>query len=185
MTDFLIEPVTAPTPDLSTGKARLAFLSAWLKANILPKPHKFWLGRWAKIRHKDELGVQEGQCSSAACAGGWATAIPEFKALGLRLEVRDDGWLGDDSLLRAGIRLGLRRDYSALTVFFGLEPGETAILFSPDYYESGPRTDLQTVLDRIDRLVESKLIWNEPLTPSSDTYLVPAPAPGVGRPARG
>lgn len=74
------------------NKRRLLKLAALL--DVVPAD-KFYMGSWAIT--SAPIG-KEPTCATKACALGWATTIPEFKKLGLRL-VADPGDMGGYVLL--------------------------------------------------------------------------------------
>lgn len=68
-----------------TPRERLRVLSKFLR-EFNTEEHKFEMNHWGIKEPDTELYA----CGTAACAAGWATTIPEFKAEGLKL-VNDDG----------------------------------------------------------------------------------------------
>lgn len=81
---------------VATGNRRLLKLAQFLKT--VPA-ERFNMGVWVG---DDWKGDPDLSCGTSACALGWATVIPEFRRLGLRL-VKPRGFWGGT------VRLGRRR----------------------------------------------------------------------------
>ncbi len=100
---------------------RLLKLADFLDA--LPRgrfSYSTWVG-------KNWKGKQDLSCGTTACALGWATTMPEFRKLGLRLFPPQDGM---------GARVGLKNrpgtdEYDAAGEVFGLGFYDTQELFVP------------------------------------------------------
>lgn len=104
------------TIPIHVTKRRLLKLAAFLEK--LP-PERFDYDRWVG---NDWLGEPDLSCGTAACALGWATTIPEFRRLGLRLS-------------RCGEpHCGRLYDHAAATEIFGVTENEAAFLFIPDRF---------------------------------------------------
>ncbi|MGH7749129.1 MAG: hypothetical protein ACREQ5_30855, partial [Candidatus Dormibacteria bacterium] len=78
----------APAVDINTGNARLLRLADFLENDVPADRFDFahWVG-------KDWAGAPDLSCGTSACALGWATTIPEFQALGLKLSGPKDAAL--------------------------------------------------------------------------------------------
>lgn len=87
------------------------------------EPDKFDLGTWSDSDDR----FADAACFTTACAGGWATTIPEFREAGFRL------YCGSPCF---GVGLGL----SACERFFGLTFDQAHSIFLSDGYENGERT---------------------------------------------
>lgn len=73
------------TPKRRVGMRRLLKLATFLEK--LPR-RRFDYGSWAGT---DWKGSSDLSCGTTACALGWATTIPAFRRLGLKLVWADDG----------------------------------------------------------------------------------------------
>lgn len=69
------------TPTKKTGNRRLLKLAEFLEK--LPRK-KFDYTHWYRAQSSDAY-----KCGTTACAIGWAATMPEFKRLGLKINVRD------------------------------------------------------------------------------------------------
>jgi hypothetical protein len=134
--------------------SRLRTLAAFLRT--LP-PERFNYAHWVG---DDWQGAPDLSCGTTACALGWATTIPEFRAAGLRLvrtviglEVLfedEDGFVTDDSTTSA-------------EAFFDISRSDARWLFVPWTWTvgpdgaSGPNEDASAleVADHIDRFVDA------------------------------
>lgn len=119
MTEF---PMQKPRRNVKQGNKRLSILADYL--SNLPPENPFEMSYWARSI------TPEGQveCGSPACAVGYASCVPEFKALGFHLELRMademsgvpcfDTWVG----------------FEAVEVFFSLTNGQAGYLFTAGSY---------------------------------------------------
>lgn len=88
--------------------------------------YRSWVG-------SDWRGNPDLSCGTAACAGGWATTLPEFQALGLQLEKSDP----EDETSAGGILMAQEADGSkrygmeAIRYVLGLNFNEAHHLFVP------------------------------------------------------
>lgn len=127
-------------------RERLAILRDFLRNLKLAPDQKFNMGTWG--RHSiDELPT-ELMCGTTACAAGWATTIPEFKAAGLKLRWESRVWKHgqhEGGNYEAVVEVdGMPDDshdysmtsYKALRYFFGTDEP-----FDPDNYESASYDD--------------------------------------------
>lgn len=111
---------------------RLLRLAAHLES--LPNEGKqfnfrHWVGRsW--------MGDQTLSCGTTACAFGWAAAMPEFQALGLRLKKTYDGigFVG----LEGDTEDANEQLYRASAKVFGLTADEHHYLFTPSWADDSP-----------------------------------------------
>lgn len=108
------------TPKRTLGNQRLIKLAVFLEK--LP-PKRFDYGVWAGNNWK---GKPDLSCGTTACALGWATTIPEFKKLGLRL--RRDQY--NDVEVVLGTRSAIRIDTEAAQRVFNLTATEASALFT-------------------------------------------------------
>lgn len=115
------------------------------------------MSQWSTGERSDTC-VKPG-CGTAACAVGWATAIPELRAEGLKLYWNGIGWVpgfgkrpalsGDaDDFAFVGFHEAAR--------FFGLTIKESERLFSPDSYTEHPSP--ATVASEIRSFLVKKLL---------------------------
>ena len=109
------------------------------------------LGSWRRsaggMRIVPDKVLLRHECGTAACAMGWATAYPEFIAMGLHKDI--DG---------EPIFNGLRH-YDAAASFFGIDDTQSYRLFSPNY---GMRDDKEVFLGRLRNLmVELRMITRQ------------------------
>ncbi len=106
--------------DHAESRRRLLVLADFLDA--LP-PRRFDYSSWVGM---DWKGLPDLSCGTTACALGWATAIPEFQALGLRLVKTD---------LSHSFSRVMLGDYntnsSAAAIVFGITSDEADYLFLP------------------------------------------------------
>lgn len=88
---------------------------------------------------KDQVDLNAWECGTHACLGGWACRMPEFQALGLKLE--------DDVLSFQG-ELG----FDALADFFELDDFDAQVLFATSY---GISEDIHKniALQRLERIL--------------------------------
>jgi hypothetical protein len=119
---------------VTVNKERLSRLADFVEENV--EPARFNMNVW--------YSVEEG-CGMAACLGGWATHVPEFRVAGFRLRPYD----GSPSYEKpdGGVVYG----FGACQAFFELDGQTTMGLFSPSSYEPG--VSLATVVKRVRDLV--------------------------------
>ena len=123
---------------LDTGIQRLLFLAEFLKT--VPE-EKFDLEVWrfSKVSHEATDELLNTNCGTAACAVGWACAIPEFQNLGLQyLDSRPQLFDGEDCW----------EDWDAVEEFFELDRGNALYLF---YHTAYPMygVTVENVISRI------------------------------------
>ena len=100
---------------------RLLKLADFLDA--LP-PKRFHYNHWVG---DDWGGAADFSCGTTACALGWATTMPEFRELGLRM-----GRCGCTPNCKVpSVQLGNLSDLGAAQDLFGLENEEARFLFIP------------------------------------------------------
>jgi hypothetical protein len=107
-------------------RRRLLKLAKFLRT---VKPERFDMGTWVG---GDWDGKPDLSCGTRACAMGWATTIPEFRALGLRLGRRGTSAEG---LPVFPVLKGERGSTWATCAekIFGLNQGEASYLFIPGW----------------------------------------------------
>jgi hypothetical protein len=111
--------------DNKTGDRRLLTLAALLRT--LPRK-RFNFNHWVGL---DWKGAADLSCGTQACAFGWATTIPSFRRLGLRL-VKDQGEPAYVQLRGMTPSEYTDKSIQAAEVFFGLSEPEARFLFIPD-----------------------------------------------------
>lgn len=107
-------------------KERLLKLADFL--DTVP-PSRFDFSRWAGNTWKDQNLLDES-CGTTACAFGWATAIPEFQALGLHL-TRSEDRVVHVSVDKEQASRHWESTLRAANVVFGLDEEQTEWLFIP------------------------------------------------------
>lgn len=93
-----------------------AKLRTWAKFLRTVPEHKFDMGTWGRPDYREDgfaYMPKVPTCASAACALGWATAIPEFNAAGLELRAPPGARMAD-------VYFGGRSNHKAAMKFFGL-----------------------------------------------------------------
>lgn len=116
---------------IAVGNRRLLKLAKFLEK--LPE-ERFFYGLWVG---DDWAGKPDLSCGTTACAMGWATAIPEFRELGLRMR-RFKTDTGGFVALRGARFDEYEDDFFDLTAaaaerVFGLDYDETNCLFVPGH----------------------------------------------------
>lgn len=102
------------------------------------------------LRRSSGRRLPEGYCGTAACAIGSACLDPRFNALGLSVEVIQDG-------LAVGTPVyGEKRNWDAVCAFFGLTEWEAEQLFAAGAYRLGRSTPVHMVKDRLLAFTDSK-----------------------------
>ncbi len=99
---------------------------------------KFDFGSWGKFNSKGNFDLS---CGSTACAIGWASTIPEFQELGLKICYANNSGVRVPAYFRTALWRPLfqgRVDFDAVAELFDISPGDAWILFAPasDNYES-------------------------------------------------
>lgn len=87
-----------------------------------------------------QAGFTPNQCSTTACALGWATTIPEFHAAGLRV-------VGEQVIAYAE-----KSGYEAAMMFFGLDRSTARYIFSTVLYEDFCHEENISPADVADRI---------------------------------
>lgn len=101
------------TPTIAVGNRRLLKLADFLEK--LPK-ERFNFSSWVG---DDWEGAKDLSCGTTACALGWATAMPEFHRLGLKLD--SEGWP----------RYNREVGADAAKSIFAIDSEEAEFLFTP------------------------------------------------------
>ena len=104
------------------GNRRLLVLADFLEKSVTIG--RFTIDVWVSSFWKGDAGLS---CGAAACAVGWATTIPEFQALGLKLE-RDEEGFPQVKFPGAG------NSFAAPAVLFEIHQHDSDRLFLPDFY---------------------------------------------------
>ena len=132
---------------------RLAF---HLRNNV--RDEVFNLATWVGNDDVPWEGKDDLSCGTSACAMGWATTIPEFKEMGLRLEQTTRNGQGF-------IAFGEFKHFEAAAKFMDITLKEAEYLFNPDQYPDDEDTSRLQVCDRIENFVDNGGI------PEEDEYL--------------
>lgn len=130
----------------ATGNARLLKLAEFLRT--VPRKrfdYRTWVG-------DDWKGAQDLSCGTTACALGWATTMPEFRRLGLRLfksSYSNTGYVGMDGEAEDTIDPS-----GAAEQIFGLDSTAVGYLFAPGRGES--RATPKRVAKKIEKFVAAR-----------------------------
>lgn len=134
---------------LTESNRRLLVLVALLKT--VPD-ERFDYNRWVG---RDWQGMPDFSCGTSACAGGWATTIPEFREEGLSLLPASEdrgGYIRYQSVSMPYPLYG----YSALAECFGLTWSVAQYLFTPEDEEEEKYTAAQ-VAGKIEAFVTARV----------------------------
>jgi hypothetical protein len=136
------------------NKRRLLKLADFLETKV--PPTRFNFNRWVGY---DWKGADDISCGTSACALGWATQMPEFRKLGLRLVLTEENIGGVQlSKGRGGRRPRAAGPLSmrAAMRLFGLTNKQAEYLFVPHISEGGPGAEATPVVvaNHIRRFVE-------------------------------
>jgi hypothetical protein len=131
----------------STYKRRLLKLAAFLEK--LP-PNRFNFATWVGCHWN---GAADLSCGTTACALGWATTIPEFQRLGLRM--RKVRGLPPFPCIKRSNYYGINAAHHAANKLFDLEMHESQSLFVPGYGLNSDATAKQ-VAKHIRKFVKEK-----------------------------
>jgi hypothetical protein len=115
----------------------LNLLATFLR-NEVPE-RNFNLAFWRGGYEQSDTALLNHKCGTTACAVGWACAMPEFKAEGLRDAAGAPVYMGHGG-------------WDAVEAFFDLSYGESVALFSLDHYTDSPEP--WEVADRIEQFIE-------------------------------
>jgi hypothetical protein len=116
--------------DRSESNRRLKVLAAYLRT--VPES-QFDLGSWVG---EDWKGKPDLSCGTTACAVGWATTIPEFQQLGLRLYRSDPEY----DMNEASPEFEGLHSFTAVSCFFGIDVDKVNYLFMGHRYPLRKRT---------------------------------------------
>lgn len=104
---------------------------------------------WVALNWVGKLDVS---CDTTACALGWATAMPEFRRLGLYLNrTRQVSLRG----YRVVDRRAIQPSVYAAAKLFGISVNQAMYLFVPDCNELGFRASAKDVAKHIERFARS------------------------------
>lgn len=132
-----------------TGDKRLLVLAAFLRTL---KRERFNYSEWVG---SDWQGASDLSCGTQACALGWATTIPAFRRLGLRLYRYEGIGVGQVGLFETGRSKAYESDpFGAAEQVFGLSTGEALYVFAPSDGGEHKATP-KRVATKIERFVES------------------------------
>lgn len=92
----------------------------------VPPREKFSLRRWGNDENE---ALEKNECQSAACAMGWASIMPKFRALGLRSANEVLQNTKDRAPMFNGV-VG----FEAIGAFFGIPEGQAMMLFEAMHY---------------------------------------------------
>lgn len=133
---------------------------------------QFDMNYWGKVENGDlgkgkRLCLKRNLCGTSACALGWATQIPSFKAAGLKLvitEVVSGVNENEEEIFEnfAEVRFG-KYQYSmqAAREFFEIGQLESHYLFNPSAYDDENNIEPADVVTRINELVNNGIIDSE------------------------
>lgn len=127
-------------PAIPEGHRRLLVLAEFLETKV-PR-EKFDMAYWSSTARLDD-------CGTVGCACGWATTLPEFAALGLRLGPSIDPPRMPAFPNEATILFDGRRGFYAIGAFFDLSWGEARLLFDHNSMPDRFRHDIPQVAARI------------------------------------
>lgn len=141
--------------ELETFLGRLERLATFLRE--LP-PLRFFYGNYVGPDPDDRAipkwkGDPDLSCGTSACAFGWAATMPEFKALGMRIENIAPPSQDPRALIRFE-KYGTVID--AHEKVFGLDDVEYELLFEPKYNGLGRYASAELVADHIMKFVKEK-----------------------------
>lgn len=94
-----------------------------------------------------DVQVLSHNCGTTACAIGWACAMPEFQAQGLRWEGVQPALVGEGSL---------DTGWDAVKVFFGISYHASQRLFNQDGYDIDVHVTPNDVADSIEDFVKEQ-----------------------------
>lgn len=126
--------------------AHLRRLAFYLRNDV--RDERFNLATWVGNDDVPWEGMDDLSCGTTACAMGWATTIPEFKELGLRLE--RNSFSGQGYLV-----FGEKKHFSAAAEFLDITEKEAEYLFNPDKYPEEDDTTRLEVCERIEAFVDN------------------------------
>lgn len=121
-------------------------------------PDRFSMHAWFDTSESDKDGLanEVGGCGTTACACGWATTVPEFRAAGLGLGIPPYA-LPLDGVGRVSIVYRTptvtHYDRTAVQRFFGIEFYDAEYLFDPSSYPDYESVAPADVAERIEDLV--------------------------------
>jgi hypothetical protein len=129
------------------NKRRLLALAR--KLDTVPV-ERFDISTWVGMHWQ---GKPDLSCGTVACALGWATTIPSFRRLGLRLIEGSVGLTGYVVLLKDGYKVA--SNISAAELLFDIDTRTAELLFMPSSYMAISRhVTPKIVARRIRQLVE-------------------------------
>ena len=96
------------------------------------KPERFDLGNWAGSNLIPWQGRDDLSCGTIACAIGWATTIPEFRAAGFCL--KKHSWLENQAEIHYQHNGEDLKEFDAVAAFLDIDNRDAEYLFHPDEY---------------------------------------------------
>lgn len=130
---------------------RLTRLRNFLRDNV--KDERFNLATWAGNDKIEWGGLRDLSCGTTACAMGWATTIPEFQALGLKLVRQPDTISGE--FYPPTIEFEGETHFHAAARFCGISDSEAEYLFNPSSYGDEDQTTKDEVVERITDFIDN------------------------------
>lgn len=122
---------------IATGSRRLLKLAEFLETKVPRK--QFSMHKW--VSHHGESGIplneDVGDCGTAACAMGWATAIPSFQRAGLHL-ARGGKEYGRHHMKMTPL-YQRQRGMNAAAKFMAIDFDDATALFDPEFNDGTPK----------------------------------------------
>ena len=107
------------------------------KLDTVPRK-QFNICKW--VGH-DWKGKPDLSCGTVACAMGWATTMPLFRKLGLRLDLAPDPAVWADVVIKTKSGVYVARDgYESARTLFDIDDDTATSLFSGSEYRRDERT---------------------------------------------
>lgn len=137
------------TASFKVGSNRLLRLAAFLRT--VPRK-QFDYCVWGESQTGEKVKAEIG-CGTKACALGWATAIPTFRKIGLKLvESTYEPNIGYVELHTKDGRI--LDDFDAASVLFGINTDEAVALFSPEEDVYGNSVEDKATPKQVARKIE-------------------------------
>jgi|TARA_Y100000310_G_scaffold262645_1_gene272374 hypothetical protein len=133
-----------------TGQQKQTFtdLNRWADFLEDVPDGNFCMATWKSGYDPLNINKMDGGCGTTACAGGWATVIPQFKRRGLVLKWHDN----TDAFVMCFKHY---RGYDAIAEFFGISDGRAMCICAPGYYDAEASTiTIADVVQRINEVIK-------------------------------
>jgi len=136
-----------------TGQQKQTFIDLNRWADFLEDvpSGNFDMNSWKEGYNSLNINKMDGECGTTACAGGWATVIPQFKRRGLHLEREGQS----DEKLIVAFEDANRCHYThmlAISEFFNIEDDDADWICDPVRYP--PSFRKQHVISRIRKIAK-------------------------------